>query len=387
MARELDITALRAKANLDITSNLFSKDELKQLFIFNYKTTFGNGEIMALNNNDGYQCFRNAAFYLLLRFQKKIWDLIDTLPVAINFNSLGSDDDKNKYLVIQTLIELMDNTIINRLISVGTIEKKRTTFIDNRLDIFITTPSNKYQLLGLLNKYSQAYFTEIASILGMSVADYKAIAGTAGGQSSNVINFIVTNIFNTSNISLDIKPTLLDISNNIVSETNNYLLYKINTVLAKDIYSDLNTYKLLTNSTGETYKLVGILYDCGTHQITSVCFGSQCLDIKADGYVTHNFIDDNLFIKNKSLNPNDYELGKVTGLNYSCRTASNLKVDYVLYEKVQAVTELNTEINSYLTTNNLTVTDLVIHGGGNNDEYYKLKYLKYKAKYLKLKNI
>ena len=157
MSNNLDISNLRSKARLNITDNIFSKQELKSLFIHNYNSKNGNSLSSSLNNNMLYQCFRNSPYYLLSRTQLQIWDKIDTLLTTdtTNFSSLN-DDNKNLYIFIQTLIELMDDTIITN-VSIGTryeteiIEMKRTNFIDTRFDSLISISDNtKYNSLGIL---------------------------------------------------------------------------------------------------------------------------------------------------------------------------------------------------------------------------------------------
>lgn len=386
---ELNIESLRLRAKLNINDNLFSKDELKKIFIFNYKDTFGTGKVMSLNNNQTYQCFRNAAFYLLMRYQKVIWNLIDTLPTVANFAEIVSDVDKNKYLIVQTLIELMDDTIINRLMSDekdNTIEKRRTSFLDNRLENFKTDDHLKYSNLGLLTTYRDAYLTQLASTLVMEKEEVELWGN--GGISSEVVEFILANIFN-NNTKFKTLSKFTDINETEFGDSNpDYVLFKFGDTAVSDIFGSINDKKLLTSSTGERYKLVGLLYDCPNgiaHQITSLCYGNQCLDNDASGYIKHNFFDDQKMLPNKTLNPANFRPRVDTGLQWACKNGGII-AQLVLYEKVSAVEQLDVEIKTYLGSKTLKYDSLVIHGGGKNDEYYKLKYHKYKMKYLKLKN-
>lgn len=59
----MDITRLRSKVNIDFTRNIFSKDELKFLFMANYMSKQGQQKTSALNNNQTYQCFRVKKVY------------------------------------------------------------------------------------------------------------------------------------------------------------------------------------------------------------------------------------------------------------------------------------------------------------------------------------
>ena len=59
----MDITGLRSKVNIDFTRNIFSKDELKFLFMANYMSKQGQQKTSALHNNQTYQCFRVKKVY------------------------------------------------------------------------------------------------------------------------------------------------------------------------------------------------------------------------------------------------------------------------------------------------------------------------------------
>jgi hypothetical protein len=392
---DLNVDALRARSTLDISSNLFNKDELKKLFIFNYKLTLGTGKVISLNNNQNYQCFRNAAFYIFMRYQKTIWELIDKLPISGNYSLIASDSDKNKYLIIQTMIELMDDDIINRISTGSSIERKRTFFLDNRLEKFITSGDEKYKSLGLLTNHRNDFLLERANEFGMmgtnasKISQALAYYPTHGGLSAAVINFMLANIFNNNTSNKDLVNISDLKSSNFGGGDEDYILYEIKRESpASDVFTEINNKKLIKNINNKYYKLVGLLYDCPNdtaHQITSLCFGNQCTDVSINGYILHNFHDDSLFLNKKSLNPVDFRIGVNTNLQYGCRTGG-INVQYLLYEKVSAVSELNADVRKFLEDKKLKYNDLIIHGGGNNNDYYKLKYLKYKAKYLKLKN-
>lgn len=389
-----DINDIRREAKLNIKENIFSKDKLKKIFIFNYKNGYGAGRITALHNAE-YQCFRNAAFYLLLRCQKQLWNLINTLPIEPSDVIIGNSNYLNKYLVIQSLIELMDDEIIKKLITDAMspqLQEKRRIFLDDRLEYYKgLAPQFKYQNLGVIGingSNKNAYFADKAVEMEMSVEACEQLMGLAGGHSSNVINFLITRIFTNDNIYLknDVK-TFDEMKTNITIQNKNYLLYKFvsspptnKQPTAESLFRNINNYTLVQNSRSQNYKLVGILYDCGDHQLTSVCFGAQCISS------SHNFIDDEKITMDKSLNPDRYTPGFNTGLNYGCRNAQNLLINYILYENVNAVSELNCDIRRFCGRNNIKIRDLVIHGGSGSDNY-KTKYLKYKAKYLYLKKV
>jgi hypothetical protein len=372
----LDIQLLRNRANLDLNLNTFNKDELKTLFIHNYNTKNGISNSSSLNNNHSYQCFRNSSYYLLSRLQLLIWNKINELPdISIQpFNALN-DPSKDIYTIIQTFIELMDDDIVNKLITGALpIEKKRTTFLDTRLDTVHTNNNNKYSALGILD----------------SSKNYKPsyLGSSNGSTAGTVISWFVTNIFS----NLQFKILSYNDRLNIVTQTmkqlsdnklTDYILFKINPneneeiMTEKEFIDNIDNIKQKSfrklNGKDTHYNLVGVLYDCPkgiAHQITSICYGTNCIDTPP----IHNFHDDDKIIKH-SLKDNI----KI-GILWGCNTEMN--VQFLLYERVSVIYDLQKQINDFIQSKNLVLpTKVTIHGGN-----YREKYLKYKKKYLLLKN-
>jgi hypothetical protein len=391
-----DIASLRARAKINLADNLFTKDELKRIFISNYNSTHGMGISSSLNNNMSLQCFRNSSYYLLSRVQSDIWDSIDTLPVKTW--ATMTTDEKNLYIYIQTFIELMDDQIINRLGNCATpgltfkvpckssiIEEKRTNFIDTRLNSINTTNANKHTSLGV-------------QIYGLP----------NGGYSSAVVSFLKTNYLkNIQIINLKDVDTNLKKNFDILGLTNlsNYILIKLeeeedgtytypdgpsfpipgeslpDTNKVYPLINDIKLKKFNKHGTDHDYKLVGMLYDCPVgiaHQVTSLCYGDKCLETPPE----HIFHDDKKKFT-KKLITSDFTSGKNSGLDYGCATGKK-QVLYLLYEKLSVQAELQAKITAFITANP-DLSDIVIKGGGM-DKYYS-KYLKYKQKYLQLKKL
>jgi hypothetical protein len=383
-----NIATLRAKARLNMTDNSFNKNELKSLFIHNYNSKNGASISSSLNNNMSYQCFRNAAYYLLSRLQLDIWNLIDTLPNINTTPFAGlTPDNINLYTIIQTFIELMDDNIIASLGIGTTIEIQRTYFLDNRLESLNTHNNNKYSALGVLKSIYKGSYMKSSS----------------GGTSPTVINFFQTKFFKDLKISnIDYDDRFKFIKKNIdglnISIPSNYILFKFNygsnenLPSPDEMFSRINSFKIKkfiqTDNSISNYNLVGILYDCPKgigHQVTSICYQPNC----TSSLPIHNFHDDQHKILNKELNSVDFKIGTDTGLKFGCKN-QGIGIQYVLYEKTCVKDILQGKIDEFIRSNpadypvstNFSFPSGVIIKGGD----YKNKYLKYKQKYLQLKN-
>lgn len=359
-----------------------TKNELKNIFINNYSNVYKFPLTaplpgITLNNNQTYQCFRNASMYFLYRMQNEIWDNIDVLRTDISNITTFTDAEFNQYLIIQTMIELMDDAFINTLYTSDSIETKRTKFLDSRLELLKDfTHKQKYDY-GLLRNHRRERNDEIYRELSNGDATEEASLRASvrlqdGGISREFINNFIT-IRRFLNLSIDF-------TNNISSNTSNSNYIIVNVDPKIDISSFIvnkNNYVDKKNSKNEYYKLVGILYDCPdgvAHQVASVCFACDC-DLPTP---THIFMDDHT----KKVMKLDSTFNK-NNLTYGCET-DKTKVDILLYEKVTVRPNLQDKINQYLTTQGNATNSFVAYGGGFN---YEKKYIKYKNKYLSLKKL
>ena len=383
----MNIDDIRKKCKLKFSDGKLTKDELKFLFMDNYRHNHKIYRLPALNNNLGNQCFRNASFIFLSRMQYVIYGMLCILN-----DDLTKNEDFNKYLIIQTLIELMDNIIIENLInSNSAIAQKRTTFLDNRLDeyrfnegypdnigaLYVTKQLEGLQpTLDLSNiqkmiEYKIKYLKNgIFGLLQYRKArdEYQHILfGTvvdsvSGGNSYDVIDYLINNVFHKESIFISTDRTAQEEPHKI------YTIYNTN-MKGVQIKGDIERYKIKTNTTTkDKYKLVGILYNCERHEFASICFGDNCETRM------HTFIND--------ATVSFKEITEKVGCSSNINTTVSL-----LYENEIVQDHMNQEfLKNPLFEGLRKEVDLVppyIHGG--NINYYD-KYKKYKTKYITLKN-
>jgi len=378
----MSIITLRARAHIDLSQNIFTKDELKTIFVNNYASKHQINRLGSLNNNMGYQCFRNAGYYLLARAQGEVWDLIDTLPTKTW--ATMTYDEKDLYIYVQTFVELMDDEIINRVgkctnitfykgsaygCNDSTTTHKRTNFLDNRLNQINAPIGNnniRYNSLGLL-KYTRTY------------------TQNHGASSDGVISYFLNNLFKSVKTKTIDYPTLKTDNFDTLgfSSMSNYIIVKLRgQPITSTVFPDINTIKQKIYSSADPskkYNLVGILYDCGNHQVSSVCYGANCLSTPPN----HSFHDDANVLDEK-LDAAKFAPGVNSKLNFNCRTGPK-EIQYLLYELQDAVVSLKAKVIAALPPGILPTSPSYpqVHGGGIN---YHHKYLKYKQKYLSLKN-
>ena len=129
------------------------------------------------------------------------------------------------------------------------------------------------------------------------------------------------------------------------------------------------------------YKIVGITLNCGNrHSISALCYGTDC-DTK-----TFTVLND------LTRNVNNLLTGPFKFGDHCSSDINVIKIETILYEKNDVVSKIeikiNTDIPSIIKKRfprvRLQIDLPKIHGGNINDIYYK-KNLKYKEKYLSLK--
>jgi len=180
------------------------------------------------------------------------------------------------------------------------------------------------------------------------------------------------------NILDSIHITEYDISGNISA----YVIRKFGNLTTK--LSDINTLNI------PDYKIVGITLNCGNrHSISALCYGNDC--------ITQNFTVLNDMTRNINKLIDSSGNISITG-NFGSLCSQNLsdiKIETILYEKNNVVSDMQTKIN--IDIKNIIITLFpkagkipidfpTLHGGNINNIYYT-KYLKYKEKYLNLKKL
>ena len=131
------------------------------------------------------------------------------------------------------------------------------------------------------------------------------------------------------------------------------------------------------------YTIVGFTLNCsGTHSISALCYGDNC--------------EKNIFKVINDMQELDVNIDNPDtkyGTDYSeCTDTSKILIETILYEHNSVVIELQKsikqDIDKYIKqkrVGDIQITYPQIHGGKQNELYYK-KYLKYKTKYINLKN-
>lgn len=140
----MDINIIKTKSNKFFKDNILSKNELKYIFIYTYENRVKDVGLPIFNKADKI-CYFITGFNIIARLQYIIYKEIDNLTDIdeikryvhkIN-NNLCLDDEEskkfNKYLLIQTLIEVHSDDIIKKIyysVSPNNIQK----FIEFRLN-------------------------------------------------------------------------------------------------------------------------------------------------------------------------------------------------------------------------------------------------------------
>ena len=143
----MNIENIKKKLKLKFTENIMSKNELKFLFIYTYDDKRVKDIGLPMYNKNNNICYFITGFNLIARLQCIIYSEINNLDDnikkiidKINKNKCLDDLESkkfNKYLLIQTLIEVHSDEIINKIISDSISEEnKRQKFIENRLSEF-----------------------------------------------------------------------------------------------------------------------------------------------------------------------------------------------------------------------------------------------------------
>jgi hypothetical protein len=226
----------------------------------------------------------------------------------------------------------------------------------------------KYIIFGLLK--NKTHRNKCHNILqNKSDNNYSEDVGS-GGNAYDIIDYMIINIFDKDSIDMkNIKYTNLD---KMELPTKIYTIY--NTDIKINVFMDtIDKLKVKINN-GIKYKLVGVIYNCNNHQVASICFNNNC-----DNDI-HTFIDDRTITKSKKLNNTFDKSFLKLGCGYSPNTTVVL-----LYENEIVINHMNQELSKNPLFINLGKPLNFIHGGFNNNYYYK--YIKYKTKYLKLKTI
>jgi hypothetical protein len=168
------------------TTKIYSKPELKLLFISGYNT-FKQTAGITLDNLDGNICFTLAAYNYIIRLRYLLYSEIDNLVditeitnIIANPNMTSDDIDKyNKYLIIQSFIELINE---NKFF-MGNLNNKRVKFIRSRLNqIKFYVHIYTYIIV-----YLEKTFTDVKNICNaLTISETTPIANDAKKAKANI---------------------------------------------------------------------------------------------------------------------------------------------------------------------------------------------------------
>ncbi len=128
-----------------------------------------------------------------------------------------------------------------------------------------------------------------------------------------------------------------------------------------------NAKQLIKELYESDYNLCGVAWNCNNrHSISSICFGKDCKDL------VHIYLNED---KQRIKVP----IGEYSG--YMCHPKEKVSGTLLLFERRTSVCKLKKLMKEYSEENGMEMP--IVRGG--NFNYYK-KYLKYKKKYLELKN-
>ena len=189
-----------------------------------------------------------------------------------------------------------------------------------------------------------------------------------GDSMSSIAILALIDCLDTTDVKIIPDTDTFDsIKENIKEQTVPYLIYnygKLNILLESD-------YVNLKNNENNSYNLVTLSYNCGgKHSVISTCYGTECTDFK------HILINED---KNYMIDLKNFKSGTFGTM---CNP-DTMSLENITFELDSYVKKLSSDIQLYSTSNGLTMP--AIHGGGRDE--LKLKYLKYKNKYLMLKQM
>lgn len=185
-----------------------------------------------------------------------------------------------------------------------------------------------------------------------------------GSMSSITIRALLDCLDTPDVVIMSDNSSFESIKTNIKEQSVPYVIYNYDNL--KNLLD--NDFVNLKNNEDNLYNLVTISYNCGNkHSVASTCYGKECLDFK------HILINENKKFEVDLKNFNSGSKGN------HC-IAEKMSLENITFELNSYVKKLLNDIQIYSTTNGLTMPN--IHGGG---DRFKLKYLKYKNKYLMLK--
>lgn len=367
------------KSNIEIRNIVSNFWELT-----NYNTYFDNIlsnvytfderlEWLGMSRGDIGQPNDNGYVDILTEYKQLLTDIKIQIEKYYNsyINITGIDLTKFDLSIIQppaTNETELKNHFILKKNEIDTLSNHLIMLIDKYLNNTMTIADftiDKCNNIDLSKKSENVRFS--VDMFGLTVGN----VCPAGNTTLITIQALI-NILHSTHI------TEYDISGNISA----YVIRKFGNLTTR--LSDINTLNI------PNYKIVGITLNCGNrHSISALCYGDDC--------ITQNFTVLNDMTRNINKLIDSSGNISITG-NFGSLCSQNLsdiKIETILYEKNNVVADIQSKINidiKYIINTlfpkatRIEIDFPKIHGGNINDIYYR-KYLKYKEKYLNLKKL
>ena len=150
----MDINTITSKSKIYFKENILSKDELKYMFIHTYDDKRINNIGLPIHNKSDRICYFITGFNMIARLQYIIYKEIDNLVELdeikkyidkIHNNVCLNDIESkkfNKYLLIQTLIEIHSEDILKKIYNNRYDERIIQNFIESRLNEYAFSESS-----------------------------------------------------------------------------------------------------------------------------------------------------------------------------------------------------------------------------------------------------
>jgi hypothetical protein len=261
MSEDFDVkyNAICQKSKANFLDNIFNKDELKIIFYKNFyrlkqtKGTFTYG--YPIKNKTDSECFRISGFNIFMRMHNKIWDEIDKLcnieKIQDYVTKVQEDKcltkeesaDYNKYLLLQTSIEITSKEILDKNYPDESITSQRQKLLNERFnkisfEAIITNGYGLYVDPVLYEKDSKIYnkliyletiekkYSDFALINNMKLFDTETNISTIFEffESSPLESLTrsIYNLFNELKIKISEKMSLIESKYNKLHEILNF---------------------------------------------------------------------------------------------------------------------------------------------------------------------
>ena len=331
-------TAINKAAITFNAANIFEKDILKLLLIDSVKQLKGSPGLQLTNIGDAI-CYTLSTFnyicrmrYLLYAEIDNLTDYNDILAIINNKGNLIDDDINkfNKYLLIQTFIEFMNDSIMNKL-SYGS--HNRIKFIRQRLNNYKFI--KKYtHFLDYLNTYFNENNSKILNFINnnKNIINNSAVNAAYNNLQTLEYNFIFTEeVYNTLN-GYRVDPYV-----NILSANTTYY----NDL--KIIYDKFNTNTII--NTNPEYAFFKQYYNVLNDFITSKTVSDNTINTIIKPTLPLTYIDKDTLINKFGLTIDNVCPTGQSAITSSIYIIEELKSTHIISININYIIELNNAIS------------------------------------------